>query len=94
MAEEAQNEGARLTMTDVDAVLTTAVAVAILPKPEVDPIDIGCRAICALYNRPGCLCGSGQWNACHAKELYRDHVTAVVLAFKQAGIIPKKARRP
>ena len=69
--------------------LESAVSLAINPG-SVDLIGIGCRAVCQLYNRPGCLCGNGQWATCHAKELYRDHVTAVVLAFKQAGALPKR----
>ncbi len=78
----------------IDRQLVTAVAVAIQPQaqPEaLDPIDIGARAICELYGpHPGCLCGTGVWKVCHAKHLYRDHVTAVLLAFKRAGIIPRK----
>jgi hypothetical protein len=85
-----------MLMPELTTVLESAVAKAIAvvpPAPAIDIIDIGCRAICGLYNRPGCLCGSGQWKACHAKELYRDHVTAVVNAFKAAGVLPKKLRR-
>jgi hypothetical protein len=81
-------------MTDVDAVLTTAVAVAILPAPAVDPIEVGARALCKLYNHGTlCLCEKGLWKQCHAKELYRGEATAVHLAYKAAGIIPKKRGR-
>ena len=76
----------------LDASLTTAVAVAIQAKPEeIDPIAIGCRALCIVHGpHPGlgCYCDARGGRDCRARAEWREVVTTVYLAYQKAGMPP------
>ncbi len=83
-------------MTDaIDLQLATAVAVAILPRVDLDPIGVGCRALCRLHGpHPGfgCYCDARGGRDCHAREYWREIVVTLDNAYREAGIIPRKTR--
>lgn len=72
---------------DLGINLERAVRDAVAPP---SPIRAGAEALCQLNGpRPGCYCGKGLWQRCHAVELYGDQATAVILALRRTGTIPR-----